>query len=177
MAIDSVSGSSTTTTQMSGSRAGIADNFDTFLSILTTQLKNQNPMDPLDTNQFTAQLVQFTGVEQQRDRWKRCVDATSLAMPELLGQPYVARKFPGASKTAAGAYSAVQASNPAIDLKRDFMFSYPRNFFDRQQVRRRDLSRRLSFTINNRWRARVRRSSPPTTGQRCRERRRHRSRV
>jgi putative endopeptidase len=43
----------------------------------------------------------LTGVEQQRDRWKRCVDATSLAMPELLGQPYVARKFPGASKTAA----------------------------------------------------------------------------
>src|SRR5690606_10982988 len=38
---------------------------DTFLSILTTQLKNQNPLEPLDTNQFTAQLVQFTGVEQQ----------------------------------------------------------------------------------------------------------------
>lgn len=47
------------------SRATIADNFDTFLNILTTQLKNQNPLDPLDTNQFTQQLVQFTGVEQQ----------------------------------------------------------------------------------------------------------------
>jgi flagellar basal-body rod modification protein FlgD len=47
------------------SRAGIADNFDTFLNILTTQLKNQNPLDPMDTNQFTQQLVQFTGVEQQ----------------------------------------------------------------------------------------------------------------
>ncbi|HTM78091.1 MAG TPA: flagellar hook assembly protein FlgD, partial [Devosia sp.] len=46
-------------------RAGIADNFDTFLNILTTQLKNQNPLDPMDTNQFTQQLVQFTGVEQQ----------------------------------------------------------------------------------------------------------------
>jgi putative endopeptidase len=43
----------------------------------------------------------LTGVEQQRDRWKRCVDATAQAMPELLGQPYVARKFPGESKTAA----------------------------------------------------------------------------
>lgn len=46
-------------------RAGIADNFDTFLNILTTQLKNQNPLDPMDTNAFTQQLVQFTGVEQQ----------------------------------------------------------------------------------------------------------------
>ena len=33
--------------------------------MLTTQLKNQNPMDPLDTNQFTSQLVQFAQVEQQ----------------------------------------------------------------------------------------------------------------
>ena len=44
---------------------GIADNFQTFLTLLTTQLQNQNPLDPLDTNQFTAQLVQFAGVEQQ----------------------------------------------------------------------------------------------------------------
>ena len=43
----------------------ITQNFDTFLQLLTTQLKNQNPLDPLDTNQFTQQLVQFAGVEQQ----------------------------------------------------------------------------------------------------------------
>ena len=51
----------------SGSTAttGIADNFQTFLTLLTTQLQNQNPLDPLDTNQFTQQLVQFAGVEQQ----------------------------------------------------------------------------------------------------------------
>ena len=36
-----------------------------FLQLLTTQLKNQNPLDPLDTNQFTQQLVQFAQVEQQ----------------------------------------------------------------------------------------------------------------
>jgi flagellar basal-body rod modification protein FlgD len=43
----------------------IASNFTTFLQLLTTQLKNQNPLDPLDTNQFTQQLVQFAQVEQQ----------------------------------------------------------------------------------------------------------------
>jgi flagellar basal-body rod modification protein FlgD len=43
----------------------IASNFTTFLQLLTTQLKNQNPLDPLDTNQFTQQLVEFAGVEQQ----------------------------------------------------------------------------------------------------------------
>jgi flagellar basal-body rod modification protein FlgD len=63
MAVNGVSGTSNST--LTNSRQGIADNFDTFLSILTTQLKNQNPLDPLDTNQFTSQLVQFTSVEQQ----------------------------------------------------------------------------------------------------------------
>lgn len=46
-------------------RKTIAQNFDAFLSLLTTQLKNQSPLDPLDANQFTQQLVQFSSVEQQ----------------------------------------------------------------------------------------------------------------
>ena len=60
-ALSSIGGSYTSTSD----RATIADNFDTFLTLLTTQLRNQNPLDPLDTNQFTQQLVQFSGVEQQ----------------------------------------------------------------------------------------------------------------
>jgi flagellar basal-body rod modification protein FlgD len=43
----------------------LASNFTTFLQLLTTQLQNQSPLDPLDTNQFTQQLVQFAQVEQQ----------------------------------------------------------------------------------------------------------------
>ena len=62
----SVSGvSSNPTSSLSASGKSIAGNFDTFLQLLTTQLKNQNPLDPLDTNQFTQQLVQFSSVEQQ----------------------------------------------------------------------------------------------------------------
>ena len=49
----------------SSTGATLAGNFQTFLTLLTTQLQNQNPLDPLDTNQFTQQLVQFAGVEQQ----------------------------------------------------------------------------------------------------------------
>jgi len=64
MAVSGVNNVSSNTS-LSGSGKTIAGNFDTFLQILTTQLKNQNPLDPLDTNQFTAQLVQFSGVEQQ----------------------------------------------------------------------------------------------------------------
>jgi flagellar basal-body rod modification protein FlgD len=59
------SGSSSSNNTSSTATSGIADNFQTFLTLLTTQLQNQNPLDPLDTNQFTQQLVQFAGVEQQ----------------------------------------------------------------------------------------------------------------
>jgi len=40
-------------------------NFNTFLTLLTTQLQNQDPLSPMDTDQFTNQLVQFASVEQQ----------------------------------------------------------------------------------------------------------------
>ena len=47
------------------SASGLADNFDTFLTILTAQIQNQDPLEPMDSTQFTEQLVQFSGVEQQ----------------------------------------------------------------------------------------------------------------
>ena len=44
--------------------ASLAETFDTFLTLLTTQLQYQDPLDPMDTNEFTSQLVEFTSVEQ-----------------------------------------------------------------------------------------------------------------
>jgi flagellar basal-body rod modification protein FlgD len=46
-------------------RPRLAQDFDTFLTLLTTQLRNQSPTDPLNANEMTAQLVQFASVEQQ----------------------------------------------------------------------------------------------------------------
>src|SRR6201996_1325219 len=55
-------------TQSSGDGLGqLSSNFSTFLTLLTTQLKNQDPTSPMDSNQFTQQLVQFSQVEQQID--------------------------------------------------------------------------------------------------------------
>jgi flagellar basal-body rod modification protein FlgD len=45
--------------------AQLSGNFNTFLTLLTTQLQNQDPMNPMDSNQFTQELVEFSGVEQQ----------------------------------------------------------------------------------------------------------------
>lgn len=67
--ISSTSGGNTTATSAAQGSAAAASatfgkNFDTFLRLLTTQLQNQDPLSPMDTTQFTQQLVQFSSVEQ-----------------------------------------------------------------------------------------------------------------
>jgi flagellar basal-body rod modification protein FlgD len=61
-------GNTTATSAAQGSAAAASatfgKNFDTFLRLLTTQLQNQDPLSPMDTTQFTQQLVQFSSVEQ-----------------------------------------------------------------------------------------------------------------
>ncbi len=45
-------------------RTTFGNNFDQFLKLLVTQMKNQDPMEPMDASEFTNQLVQFAGIEQ-----------------------------------------------------------------------------------------------------------------
>lgn len=49
--------------ERSGTR--LAEDFDSFLVLLTAQLQAQDPLDPMSSSEFTQQLVQFTAVEQQ----------------------------------------------------------------------------------------------------------------
>lgn len=53
------------TAQVTSSRNKMVANSETFLTLLTTQLKNQDPTAPTDMNSMTQQLTQMTGVEQQ----------------------------------------------------------------------------------------------------------------
>ncbi len=56
---------SATQTNLASGQASLNQSYSTFLTLLTTQLKNQDPTAPLDTNAFTQQLVAMTGVQQQ----------------------------------------------------------------------------------------------------------------
>lgn len=51
--------------QTADQRLNLAEDFTDFLTLLTTQLQHQDPLAPMDTTEFTNQLVAFTGVEQQ----------------------------------------------------------------------------------------------------------------
>src|SRR6188472_127737 len=83
----------------------LAGNFDTFLQLLTTQLKNQNPLDPLDTNQFTQQLVQFASVEQQM---KQNDQLTTLISIEKSAQATTALAFVGQNVAVDGQTAALK---------------------------------------------------------------------
>lgn len=113
MTISSVTGATTsaaTTATASQSSADssqktLAGNFDTFLTLLTTQLKNQDPMQPMDANQFTQQLVQFSGVEQSIQTNKNLESILSVSRS---GQAAGAVSYIGHSVTATSDKAALK---------------------------------------------------------------------
>jgi flagellar basal-body rod modification protein FlgD len=91
----------------------IAGNFQTFLTLLTTQLQNQNPLDPLDTNQFTQQLVEFAGVEQQL---KTNDSLSTLVSLQQTAQATQALQFVGKTAVVAGNTAALSNSSATWEL-------------------------------------------------------------
>jgi flagellar basal-body rod modification protein FlgD len=115
-----VSGTTPLPTSTSGSGslssttgATLAGNFQTFLTLLTTQLQNQDPMSPLDTNQFTQQLVQFAGVEQQL---KTNDQLTSLVALQQTAQLTQALTFVGKTAVVDGSTTALVNGGATWDI-------------------------------------------------------------
>src|SRR5512144_145538 len=61
----SASASTATTGQAAADKSKLDGDLNRFLTLLVTQLQHQDPLQPLDANQFTSQLVQFASVEQK----------------------------------------------------------------------------------------------------------------
>lgn len=77
MAISDVTGA--VAQSASGAASSAANlNFDTFIKLLTTQLQNQDPLDPMDGTAFTEQIATFSSLEQQI--------ATNSHLEKLVGQ-------------------------------------------------------------------------------------------
>jgi flagellar basal-body rod modification protein FlgD len=91
----------------------IAGNFQSFLTLLTTQLQNQNPLDPLDTNQFTQQLVEFAGVQQQLNTNDSLATLVSL---QQTAQSTQALGFVGKTAVVDGSTATMTNSSATWDL-------------------------------------------------------------
>ncbi len=64
MSIEAIAAAQSAQSAASTAGSRLNTDFGTFLTLLTTQLKNQDPLEPLDSSEFTNQLVQFSSVEQ-----------------------------------------------------------------------------------------------------------------
>lgn len=90
--------------------AAIADTFDAFLTLLTTQLKHQDPLSPMDSNQFVQQLVSFSQVEQSI---KTNAQLSDLLKTESTSQSLAALNYVGRTVEATGSTSPLAANGKA----------------------------------------------------------------
>ncbi|HRK25262.1 MAG TPA: flagellar hook capping FlgD N-terminal domain-containing protein [Beijerinckiaceae bacterium] len=114
MALSSISGTSSSPALGGARSATLAENFQTFLGLLTTQLKNQSPLDPLNTNEFTQQLVQFASVEQQM---KSNETLTALLTATKVNTSTAALGYVGATITADGATARLSGGSARWQLQ------------------------------------------------------------
>ena len=97
--------------------ASIADTFDAFLTLLTTQLKHQDPLSPMDSNQFVQQLVSFSQVEQSI---KTNAQLSDLVKTESTSQSLAALNYVGRTVEATGSTSPLAANGKA-----EFSYTMP----------------------------------------------------
>jgi flagellar basal-body rod modification protein FlgD len=102
--VSPTSTTSTTGTASTSAMQQLSGNFDTFLQLLTTQLQNQDPTSPMDTNQFTQQLVEYSQVEQQIDT---NTNLTSLISQGASQSAAYATSYLGKTVTVAGGQGAL----------------------------------------------------------------------
>lgn len=67
----------------STSTVKLAEDFQQFLTLLTTQLQNQDPLSPMDSTEFTNQLVQFAQVEQSINQNQKLDDLVALQLSSI----------------------------------------------------------------------------------------------
>jgi flagellar basal-body rod modification protein FlgD len=117
MNVSTTASAATASGTAAGSRTGLADNFDSFLKLLTTQLRSQDPLAPMDAAQFTQQLVQFSGVEQSIKTNDQLGQLVDLFQAE---QSSRALDYLGATVEAAGGAVRLGAANrPQISYQLD----------------------------------------------------------
>lgn len=100
----------------SSSQNRLSQNYEMFLKLLTTQLQNQNPLEPMDADKFTSQLVQYSGIEQQIQMNSSLEDMKSI----IAAQSAVSLvNYIGATVTAEGTQTQLKNGSATWSLTAD----------------------------------------------------------
>lgn len=106
----------TPTAAPENSRTTLTGDLESFLLLLTTQLKNQDPLEPLDSTEFAAQLAQFATVEQGIQTNKNLNDLIGISKA---GQTAAAVSYLGKTIEAEG------DTVPLIDGAAEYAYTLP----------------------------------------------------
>jgi flagellar basal-body rod modification protein FlgD len=107
------SGTSAATQTGATALSSLSGNFTDFLNMLMTQLQNQDPTSPMDTNAFTTELVQFSSVEQQINT---NTSLTSLIQLTQAGEVMQGSNMTGKQVTATSDHLALQNGKGTIQF-------------------------------------------------------------
>ena len=120
------SSTGTTTTSSATGQTGLMANYDLFLSILTTQIQNQDPLDPMDSAQYTSQLVQYSNVEQsiQQNRNLESILASLASSQSLSFVSYIGNEVTADASTttlsggqATWNYDVADAASGTVEIR------------------------------------------------------------
>ena len=129
----------TPASQSQKSRQILSKDMKTFLNLLTTQLKNQDPTSPMDTNKFTQQLTQFSGIEQQIHTNKHLEKLVSL---QGSGRQLRALDYVGARIEAVGNTNMLGKTGDA-----EWLYALPKKA-SKVTIEVRDQKNRVVYTEN-----------------------------
>jgi flagellar basal-body rod modification protein FlgD len=113
--VDSVASSTTAdaaAAKVDTSKTKLSTDLNSFLTLLTSQLKNQDPLSPMDSTQFTNQLVQFSQVEQQINMNSNLTSLIGLTQQSIASNVvnYIGKTIEGPSNAAPLINGALKAS-------------------------------------------------------------------
>jgi flagellar basal-body rod modification protein FlgD len=113
----------------------VSGDFQTFLTLLTAQMRNQDPLKPMDSTEFVAQLASFSAVEQQmraNDRLDGILEVLSGGSPAGLAE-WIGREVRVAAKAEFSGEPVEVAATPAPGADRAVLVV--RNDFDQVVAR------------------------------------------
>lgn len=119
-AVGSADAAANAATTAQQSQVKLSSDLNSFLTLLTSQLKNQDPLSPMDSTQFTNQLVQFSQVEQQININSNLASLISLTQQSIASNAvnYIGKTIEGPSNNAPLTNSELKASyNLSADAK------------------------------------------------------------
>ena len=103
-------------TSLAASNSFVSQN--TFLTLLITQLKNQDPLNPQDSSQFVSQLAQFSSLQQMTQVSKGMEQVLENTVPNLIGRTVTVADSTNSNGYSQGVVSGVvyYADGPAITV-------------------------------------------------------------